>query len=233
MSRLWPFRSKTNAAKAPVVVAAPEVATEDDEQRYKPIEWPLVKRVLRNLLPYKGLYGLAAGLGVVMLILDMQSPRFMQFVIDHVTAYSTGKMPGVSQRSALMTVVKIVLIWAVVAAVARVLERYVILVMTYAGEKVQFSLRRRLFEHLQRLSMSYYDKTKLGRIISRCTSDIAALREVNVWGIWQVVANALMMTFAAAMLVVTDWRLFLAVAWLGPVLVAANHVYRKKSTVMF
>ena len=31
--------------------------------------------------------------------------------------------------------------------------------------------------------MSYYDKTKLGRIISRCTSDINAMREVNVWGI--------------------------------------------------
>jgi ATP-binding cassette subfamily B protein len=230
MSRLWPFRGKRAATP---VVAAPEVQAEDDEQRYKPIEWPLVKRVLRNLMPYKALYGLAAGLGVGMLLLDMQSPRFMQYVIDHVTAYSTGRMPGVSQRSALGTVVKIVLVWACVAAVARVLERYVILVMTYAGEKVQFSLRRRLFEHLQRLSMSYYDKTKLGRIISRCTSDIAALREVNVWGIWQVVANALMMVFAAAMLVVTDWRLFLAVAWLGPVLVVCNHVYRKKSTGMF
>ena len=48
---------------------------------------------------------------------------------------------------------------------------------------MQFDLRRRLFDHLQRLSMSYYDKTKLGRIISRCTSDISAMREVNVWGI--------------------------------------------------
>ena len=57
--------------------------------------------------------------------------------------------------------------------------------MTRAGESVQFLLRRRLFAHLQDLSMSYYDKTKLGRIISRCTSDIDAMREVNVWGIWQ------------------------------------------------
>ena len=39
--------------------------------------------------------------------------------------------------------------------------------MTAAGESVQFDLRRRLFAHLQELSMSYYDKTKLGRIISR------------------------------------------------------------------
>ena len=55
--------------------------------------------------------------------------------------------------------------------------------MTRAGESVQFNLRQQLFAQLQRLSMSYYDKTKLGRIISRCTSDMDSLREVNVWGI--------------------------------------------------
>jgi ABC-type multidrug transport system fused ATPase/permease subunit len=230
MKRIWPFRSRQAGVNAP---AAPEVQVEDDEQRYKPIEWPLVKRVLRNLWPYKGLYGTGLALGVVMLILDMQSPRFMQFVIDHVSAYASGRLPGMSERSACWKVVKIVAIWAAVAAVARILERYVILIMTLAGERVQFSLRRRLFEHLQRLSMSYYDKTKLGRIISRCTSDISSLREVNVWGIWQVVANFLMMVFAAAMLVLTDWRLFLSVAWLGVVLAICHNIYRRKSSFLF
>src|SRR5438477_1740424 len=224
-----PFWRRKNGAKP----AAPEVQVEDDEQRYKPIEWPLVKRVVKNLLPHKGLYGAGLLLGVVMLILDMQSPRFMQHVIDHVSAFATGKLPGMSERDASWRVVWIVLIWAGVAAVARVLERYVILIMTLAGERVQFSLRRRLFAHLQRLSMSYYDKTKLGRIISRCTSDISSLREVNVWGIWQVSANLLMMLFAAIMLVWTDWRLFLSVAWLGVVLAICHNIYRKKSTFLF
>src|SRR3954463_16529635 len=230
MKRIWPFRSRKVGASAP---AAPEVQVEDDEQRYKPIEWPLVKRVLKDLLHYKGLYGAGLALGVVMLILDLQSPRFMQYVIDHVSAFAGGKLPGISERAACWTVVKIVLVWALVAAVARVLERYVILIMTLAGERVQFSLRRRLFAHLQRLSMSYYDKTKLGRIISRCTSDISSLREVNVWGIWQVGANLMMMLFAAAMLVITDWRLFLAVACLAPVLYLCHLYYRKKSTFLF
>jgi ATP-binding cassette subfamily B protein len=234
MAKAWPFRArKEEPTAAAVAPAAPEVQAEDEEQRYKPIEWPLVKRVLLNLMPHKGLYGLGAGLGVVMLILDMQAPRFMQYVIDHVSAYVGGKLPGMTARQACWRVAAIVGVWAVVMAVARVLERYVILIMTYAGEQVQFGLRRRLFGHLQRLSMSYYDKTKLGRIISRCTSDIASLREVNVWGIWQVVANLLMMVFAAIMLVLTDWRLFLSVAWLGVVLVVAHSVYRKRSTFLF
>ena len=78
--------------------------------------------------------------------------------------------------------------------------------------------------------MSFYDKTKLGRIISRCTSDIAAMREVNVWGIWRVVANVFMMIVAAAMLLYTDWRLFLSVAWLGPIVALCNYVYRKRAS---
>jgi ATP-binding cassette subfamily B protein len=106
-----------------------------------------------------------------------------------------------------------------------------ILVMTGAGERVQFSLRRRLFDHLQRLSMSYYDKTKLGRIISRCTSDVTALREINVWGLHTIVANGLMMIVAAIMLAGTNLWLFLSVAWLGIVLVVANRIYLKRAAV--
>jgi ATP-binding cassette subfamily B protein len=222
---IWPFRRPINKPPA----AAQEVSVDEaEEQRYKPVEWPIVRRVIQNLMPYRRMYTGGLLLGMVMLILEMQSPRFMQFIIDHVTAYATGKL-GMSASAASWKLVWIVLAWAGVLSVALVLQRYVILIMTSAGERVQFALRRQMFEHLQRLSMSYYDKTKLGRIISRCTSDINSLREVNVWGIWQVGANLLMMVFAAAMLVLTDWRLFLSVAWLGPVLFICHHVYRKRS----
>lgn len=226
----WTFRRKKDAPKPP----APEVPIEgEDEQRYKPIEWPLVKRVVRNLWPYRKTYGLGLLLGGLMLVLEMQSPRYMQWIVDYVSAFATGRLGGTSERAACWHVVGIVALWGGTLAVAVVLQRYVILLMTSAGERVQFALRRRLFEHLQRLSMSYYDKTKLGRIISRCTSDVNSLREVNVWGIWQVAANAFMMLFAAAMLVATDWRLFLSVAWLGLVLWGCSHIYRKKSTFLF
>ena len=125
-------------------------------------------------------------------MLEMLSPRFTQEIIDHVTASSPrpgrtaprgrssprlvrarwrhltglglGQRPeaGHDRQSALT-----VAIWAFTLGCSVILQRCTILVMTGAGEQVQFSLRRRLFAHLQELSMSYYDKTKLGRIISR------------------------------------------------------------------
>jgi len=226
-----PFLRKKDATKAAAAAAA-ELESEDEEQKYKPIEWPLMKRVALDLWPYRWKYALGLTLGVVMLVLEMQGPRFMQQVIDRVTAFSGGGVRVTPERAG-WDVVWIVVYWAAAVGGALVLQRFVILIMTGAGEQVQFDLRRRLFAHLQRLSMSYYDKTKLGRIISRCTSDVNSLREINVWGVWQVVAIVQQVAIAAAMLVWTDWRIFLSVAWLAPVLYAAHHVYRKKVAHMW
>jgi ATP-binding cassette subfamily B protein len=200
----------------------------DEEPKYRPIEWPLIRRLFGLLAPYKQRYAMGISLGVVMIVLEMLSPRFIGHLVDYTTSFAGEKMPGVSERSAIGHVVAVIALWGGVLAVAMVLQRITILIMTNAGETVQFDLRRRIFEHLQRLSMSYYDKTKLGRIISRCTSDVSSLREVNVWGIDRIVKNSLMVIVSAGMLFYTEPRLFLAVAWLAPILWISNQVFRRR-----
>jgi len=201
-----------------------------EEARYKPIEWPLVRRLLSWLAPHRKQYALAISVGLIYVLLEMLGPKFLQTIIDYGTAWTTGKLPLTSRAGAIWHMSKIMLLWAGVFIVSLSCQRWCILIMTRVGELVQFNLRRALFTHLQELSMSFYDKTKLGRIISRCTSDIGAMRECNVWGLWQVVANLTMMLVAASMLLYTDARLFLSVAWLGPIIFALNHYYRTKST---
>lgn len=208
-----------------------EVVTEEGEPRYKPIDMKLIKRLLGLLAPFKQRYALGVTLGTGMLLLEMQSPRFTQHLIDYATGFAENKLPGAPTLGAAgWHVAWIIAIWAAVFLVAVTLQRFTILVMTGAGERVQFNIRRRLFEHLQRLSMSYYDKTKLGRIISRCTSDVNSLREINVWGIWQVFANSTQMIVAAIyMTIYTDVRLVLSVAWLAPVLYVCNRMYLRRA----
>ena len=158
----------------------------------------------------------------------------MQWIINYVLAFTKGGLGGLPVHSAVKHVAGIMLAWALTLGCAITLQRYNILIMTRAGESVQFLLRKSLFAHLQRLSMSFYDRTKLGRIISRCTSDIASMREINVWGFQQVIANTLIpMLVATAMLLLTDWRLFLSVAWLGPILFVLNDKYRTKIGFMY
>ncbi len=212
----------------PAAMTRDPLAGEEEESRYRPIEWPLIRRLLGVLWPYRARYAAGLGLGIVMIVLDMQGPRFMQHIINRVTdAVPLIEAGRLTERAAIRQVLSLIALWGLVMAAARVLERYVILNMTNGGERVQFRLRADLFAKLQQLSMSYYDRTKLGRIISRCTSDINGLRDVNVWGIWHVVANLLMMLVAAIMLLRTDWRLFLSVAWLAPILYVMNDYFRK------
>src|SRR5688500_2074474 len=207
---------------------APRIKDEDeDDEAYKPIDWAIVRRLLTWLKPFRKQYTLGICVGLIHLLLEMSSPLFMGWLIAYVTSYATGALdPMPTERDAMLHAVWIVFCWACVFAASLLLQRWTIIIMTRGGERVQLSLRRALFGHLQELSMSYYDRTKLGRIISRCTSDINAMREVNVWGLWQIIANGTMVIVAASMLLYTDWRLFLAVGWLAPIIYALNYYYK-------
>lgn len=224
----WNSKRRKSAPVDPSALPAAAPA-DDDEPRYKPIDLKLVRRMLSWLKPYRRRYALGISLGLIMVLLETQSPRFMGEIINYATGFAAGTLPDTpTEGTAIRHVVAVVGLWALVLASAVAIHRAQILVMTAAGERVQFDLRRAMFAHLQRLSMSYYDKTKLGRIISRCTSDVNGLRDVNVWGIDTIAKNTCIMLVAAGMLLHTDARLFLAVAWLGPVLYTVNVLFRRR-----
>jgi ATP-binding cassette subfamily B protein len=221
------IRDKFRQAPPPLADIAPRIKDDEDDDAYKPIDWAIVRRLLGWLAPFRKQYTLGISVGLVHLLLEMSSPLFMSTLIVYVTGYAQGELkPMPTESGAIRHAVWIVFWWASAFAVSLLLQRWTILIMTRAGERVQLTLRQALFNHLQELSMSYYDRTKLGRIISRCTSDINAMREVNVWGTWQVIANGTMVVVAGAMLLYTDWRLFLAVAWLGPIIYLLNFYYK-------
>ena len=216
-------------------VAGQGGASSEDEARYKPIEFSIVRKLMAALRPYTWLYCGAIGIGLVHILLDMLGPRFVGWIVNVLTAF-TGLSTAdaeVSGGAVVRTLLLIIGLWLGATVLSVIFQRWTILLMTRAGEQVQFDYRRKIFAQLQRLSMSYYDKTKLGRIISRATSDIQSLREVNVWGIWQVVANLLQVVVAAASLLLLDWRLFLAVAPLGVVLYLLNRFYLTHTGAMW
>jgi ABC-type multidrug transport system fused ATPase/permease subunit len=211
--------SATRRPQQTVARPRPGAPAHDEEARYRDLDLGLVRRMLAQLAPYRRAYVWALAVGLVHVLADLSGPKFIELLLAACTA------PGARDTDVLV----IVAAWAAVAALSVVMQRWCIILMTRAGESVQFDLRSRLFAQLQRLSMSYFDRTKLGRIISRVTSDINAMREVNVWGLWQVIANVMIMTVAGLMLLWTSPTLFLAVAWLGPVLFVVNVVYLRRA----
>src|SRR5262249_14591327 len=96
-----------------------------------------------------------------------------------------------------------------------------------AGEGVVRDLRRAMFVQLQRLSMSFFDRHKLGQIITRPTSDLDAVRDTVVGGLNTIVANSLLSLGAGFLIFLTDPLLFACVGWLIPILVCVNAHFRR------
>ena len=95
------------------------------------------------------------------------------------------------------------------------------------GESVIQDLRRDIFLHLLRMPMSFYNRTKLGRIISRYTSDAEAMR-VGWQDVFFITAvQAGQMIVSALLMLWYDWVLFLVVLAMAPMLAAMNYRFRR------
>ena len=95
------------------------------------------------------------------------------------------------------------------------------------GESVIQDLRRDIFQHLLRMPMSFYNRTKIGRIISRYTSDAEAVR-IGVQDVFFISAvQGGQMIVSALLMLWYDWVLFLVVLAMTPVLAALNYYFRR------
>lgn len=96
------------------------------------------------------------------------------------------------------------------------------------AERVVFDLRHAVFEHLQSLDISFYDRHKLGRILSRGTSDIDAVRNAVAQIIPRVIIHGMEIVLSLVLMVALDWVLALIILGLGPILFVLNNVFRKR-----
>jgi ABC-type multidrug transport system fused ATPase/permease subunit len=99
----------------------------------------------------------------------------------------------------------------------------------WVGERILADLRVRLFEHLQRLSLGFYERNRAGVIISRLTNDIEAIDQLVTDGVTSLVQNSLTLIGTAIILFVLDWRLALATCAVIPLMSLATAVFRKRS----
>ena len=108
-----------------------------------------------------------------------------------------------------------------------------ILVSGTLGERVQYDLRQRMFGHLQELSFSYFDKTPVGWIIARVTSDSERISELLTWGILDTLWGGLNVITSMYFMLIIDWHMALIVLAAIPVLVVVAIQFRKKIMVEY
>ena len=101
------------------------------------------------------------------------------------------------------------------------------------GHKVQYDLRKRLFGHLQNLSLSYYSRTPVGWIMSRVTSDTERIADLVTWGMLDVTWATVSIVTSLFFMFLINWQLALLVFLFVPVLIGVAFWFEKRILVNY
>ncbi len=175
----------------------------------------IVRRFLAFVVPYRRrlLFGLAAVL--VFTATQLAIPLIVSNTFEHVAG--AGDSALTLLRAAVAVFVGIIL----VNFVANVLQEGVV---ARAGARVLFDLRRAMYRHLQRVSLSFMDRTETGRLMSRLQGDVYALQEFLESSVFAV-GDMLLLIGIMTLLVAMDWMLGLMALAVVPTLIIVRMVW--------
>ncbi|MFJ2779007.1 ABC transporter ATP-binding protein [Kitasatospora sp. NPDC087315] len=176
----------------------------------------------RMLRPFRRPLALALFLVALDAAAGLVLPILIRHGIDE--GVSRAMMSGVAV-AALAALVIVLLDWLVQSAESQVSGR--------TGERVLYSLRLKIFAHLNRLGLDYYERELSGRIMTRMTTDLDSLTSFLQTGVVTAVVSLLTFAGIFAALLIIDPGLALVVFAVLPLLVVATLVFRKKSKAQY
>jgi ATP-binding cassette subfamily B protein len=173
--------------------------------------WPLVR-------PHRRLVAMASLAVLVQTGAALAMPYLVKVAIDQ----------GVV-RGDLRAIDRVAVAYLVLAGVQFLAGRFEIETVARAGQRVLFTVRTRLFRHLQRLSLDFYERERTGRLVARMTADIDAMSDLVTDGLVTLVTGLITMVGVAIILLVMDWQLALATLVVAPLIGLAARAWRRWS----
>ncbi|MCL4812209.1 MAG: ABC transporter ATP-binding protein/permease [Vicinamibacteraceae bacterium] len=175
-----------------------------------------MRRLLGYLRPYTA-WALAALLAIIVHSgLQLVQPWLTKTVIDdYIPARN---LDGVA-------LIGLTFVGVLVASFA--LEFLQTWLMQLMGQRIMFDMRMQIYEHLQRLSLSFYDKNPVGRLMTRVTSDVDVLNDLFSSGVVAVFGDVFTLAGIMIVLVTMDWRLALIAFSVLPLIVLVTQWFRR------
>ncbi|HEX7103665.1 MAG TPA: ABC transporter ATP-binding protein [Nitrolancea sp.] len=168
----------------------------------------ILLRILGYLGPYKrrvvlGYIALAIGVGMQLL-----TPRLVEYVIDR--GLTRPNYHAVTVGSLAIIIVGTTL------GIFTYTRSYI---FQYLAERVSYDVRNELYQHMQRLSFSFFDTAHTGQLMSRATEDVNSIRRFLMMSLRSIIQSLGMLIVITTILLVTDWKLALISMSVMPVLV--------------
>jgi ATP-binding cassette subfamily B protein len=189
----------------------------DDDGTGRRYDARLAGRLLRYVRPYRSLVVAALLLIAVASGAQLVGPLLTRWVID--TALPARDAGLVTQAALLFGVVLLLQFGAAYGETV---------CTSLLGQRVMRDLRRELFARLQQLPVAHFDRTPVGRLVTRVTSDIEALNELFSSGVVAGLGDLFTLAAISAVMLVIDWRLALAAFAVIPLVVLASRRFQQR-----
>ena len=177
----------------------------------------LMRRLLKYLAPYKLYVVISIILLLLISALQLAGPYLTKIAIDRYIV--TQNISGLS---------RIALIFVAVLIITFFLRYLQIYIMQFVGQKVMFDMRMRLFSHLQEMSLSFFDKNPVGRLITRLTNDVEVLNEMLTSGVIAIFGDIFSLIGIVIVMLWLDFTLALVSFAVLPLLIYATLFFRQK-----
>ena len=186
------------------------------------IDWSVLKRLMRFVIPYKGRFVSVVLLTLALGVLAPTRPILIQYTLDNHVA--EGNYQG-------MVIVMIILFGLlIIQSITQYIHTYL---SGWLGQQIIRDLRAKLYAHIVSLRLKFFDKTPIGRLVTRTISDVETLADVFSEGIAAMAGDLLQIVFILAFMFYQDWRLALLSLSTLPLLLISTYVFKEKIKVAF
>lgn len=179
-------------------------------------DWSLTKRVIGLALPYRGIFFLAATLSLFLAPISILRPYLVQRTVDDCILSNQGE--GIYFMISLLFGVLI-------------LEGLLYYVFSYStswlGQSVIRDLRTRVFNHINSLRLTYFDKTAIGTSTTRTINDVETINTVFSQGFITIIADILSLFIVLGVMLWTSWKLTLVCLATIPFLIIATYLFKE------
>jgi ATP-binding cassette subfamily B multidrug efflux pump len=191
---------------------------QSDDLSGKAFDRVLLKRLMHYVRPHRGLLLMSSLITIATAMMSPIRPFLTHLIIDNYVA--KGDYDGLTKLSILLFVV--LLLEAVLQYGATYLTQLL-------GQKAILALREDLFRHLQKLSLKFFDKNPIGRLITRTTNDVESLNEMLSSGLVALLGDIFQLSFIVIMMLYLDWRLTLLTLGITlPMMIYGSFLFRTK-----
>jgi ATP-binding cassette, subfamily B, multidrug efflux pump len=190
----------------------------DDEILGKAYDSRLMRRLLGYLSPYRRYVLAAIVLNIIFAAMGPLRPYLTKIAIDDYILL--GNYGG------LLTIIGILFGLLVLQGVLQ----YVMTIVTdWIGQKTIFDLRMQVFSHLQKLSLRFFDKNPIGRLVTRTTNDVESLNDMFSSGVVTIFSDIFVIFWILIFMFFMSWELSLVTLAVLPFLIYATWVFRRKA----